>query len=159
MSKTDSLHYKLCCEGAKWLNNRPWSGYKYVAVELICASSDNPDIWGTNGFSSAMIEVKVSRSDFLNDKKKFVRQPENAVHAVGNHRYYLCPKGIINIDDLPEGWGLLWYDKGEISIIKEAAYLKTYNRGELSILSSIMRREGIKGQVFNYRKINEKSKS
>ena len=42
MSKTNSLHYTLCCEGAKWLKNRkniersgncgsPW---KYVAVEM-----------------------------------------------------------------------------------------------------------------------------
>lgn len=152
MSKTDSLHYKLCQAGAKWLKKLPFAGYKYIAVEIVCISADNPDVWGTNGSDSTMIEVKVSRSDFLNDKKKFSRQPQNIIHAIGNYRYYLCPKGIINIEDLPESWGLLWYDDGVIYSVKNATYIKTYNRGELSILCSIMRREKINGQIFNYRK-------
>lgn len=152
MSKTGSLHYKLCQEGAKWLKKLKFAGYKYIAVELICIAADNPDIWGTNGYDSTMIEVKTSRADFLNDKKKFSRQPQNVLHAIGNYRYYLCPKGIINISDLPDNWGLLWYNNEIIESVKGATYIKTYNRGELSILCSIMRRENVKGQIFNYRK-------
>ena len=152
MSKTGTLHYELCKEGAKWLKKTPFTGYKYITVELVCIAADNTDIWGTNGCESTMIEVKTSRSDFLNDKKKFSRQPQNIIHAIGNYRYYLCPKGIINIEDLPEGWGLLWYNDGKITSIKGATYIKTYNRGELAILCSIMRREGIKNGIFNYRK-------
>lgn len=34
MSKTDSLHYRLCCEGAKWMRKQEWGTYHTVAVEL-----------------------------------------------------------------------------------------------------------------------------
>lgn len=30
---------------------------------------------------------------------------------MGTWRYYLCPEGIITLDDLPHGWGLLWVNK------------------------------------------------
>ena len=70
MSATNSLHYKLCCEGAKWLRKQDYASYKIVVVELICIGAENPDVWGTNGFNSTLIEVKTSRADFLKDRKK-----------------------------------------------------------------------------------------
>lgn len=30
---------------------------------------------------------------------------------MGTWRYYMCPEGIITLDDLPHGWGLLWVNK------------------------------------------------
>lgn len=27
---------------------------------------------------------------------------------MGNYRFYLSPEGVVNVEDLPEGWGLLW---------------------------------------------------
>lgn len=65
---------------------------------------------------SVLVEVKVTRNDFLADKNKPHRQP-NAV-AVGNWRYYLCPEGIIKPEDLPAKWGLLWVGaRGKITPI------------------------------------------
>lgn len=61
--------------------------------------------WGYNG-GSVLVEVKVSRSDFLADAKKPHRNGE--VLGMGTYRYYMCPEGIITLDDLPHGWGLLW---------------------------------------------------
>lgn len=61
---------------------------------------------GTVAAGSVLVEVKVSRSDFLADKNKPHRQPDAV--SVGNWRYYLCPEGIISPSDLPEKWGLLW---------------------------------------------------
>lgn len=147
MSKTGSLHYDLCVKGAKWLKRQ--NNYKYIVVELVCLAAENPDVWGTNGYDSTLIEVKTSRSDFLHDAKKFSRN--NELHALGNFRYYLCPKDLIKESDLPMNWGLLYYDNGIITTIVEANYINTYNRGELTILSSIMRRENIKPSIFNYR--------
>ena len=43
--------------------------FKYVAVEIIAACAENPDVWGYDGCYSAVIEVKTSHSDFLADKK------------------------------------------------------------------------------------------
>ena len=41
MSKTESLHYKLCCEGAKWMRKQKWSSYKIVAIELCTVNAEN----------------------------------------------------------------------------------------------------------------------
>lgn len=50
-------------------------------------------------------EVKVSRSDFLVDAKKPHRNGE--VLGVGEHRFYFAPEGLIKVDELPKGWGLV----------------------------------------------------
>lgn len=113
-------------------------------------AAENPDVWGTNGCQSTMIEVKTSRSDFLKDKEKFYRT--HLDHAVGNYRYYLCPEDVIHPLEIPKGWGLLWRVDGAIKLVAIASKTDTYNIGELAILCSIMRREGIKNQIFNYRK-------
>ena len=34
MSKTNSLHYKLCCEGAKWMRKQEWGIYRIVTADL-----------------------------------------------------------------------------------------------------------------------------
>lgn len=73
---------------------------------------ERADAWGyrlgCNG-GSVLVEVKVSRSDFLADAKKPHRNGE--VLGMGTYRYYMCPEGMITLDDLPRGWGLLWVNK------------------------------------------------
>lgn len=160
MSKTDSLHYQLCCIGAKFLKSRkssePWEcANKYVAVELVTLTAENPDIWATNGYHTTLVEVKTSHADFLADQKKWVRSEEaqKANLCLGNFRYYLCPKGVISEDELPERWGLLEFDGKTITKVKRATYQKSSADAELLVLTSIMRRCGIKQQIFNFRKL------
>jgi len=81
MSKTDSLHYQLCELGGKYLKSRKnaeprRTPNKYVAVKLIAAGAENPDVWATNSYDTSIIEVKTSHSDFLADKKKVTRIKE-----------------------------------------------------------------------------------
>ena len=124
MSKTASLHYDLCCEGAKWLHKQKWNyercrkkscyrteacgackKYNYVAVELCTWNSENTDVWGLGNFNdSAVIEVKVSHSDFKADQKKWCRSNVAEINGrqAGRLRWYLCPEGVINKDELPE---------------------------------------------------------
>lgn len=159
MSKTDSLHYELCCLGAKFLKSRknaePWEiPNKYVAVELVTLTAENPDIWATNGYHTTLVEVKTTHSDFLADQKKWSRSKaaELSDKQLGNYRYYLCPEGIIDESEIPEKWGLLVYDGKNIVKVRNATYQKSSTDAELLVLTSIMRREGIKPQIFNYRK-------
>ncbi|EKF7417516.1 TPA: hypothetical protein MXR76_002063 [Pseudomonas aeruginosa] len=57
---------------------------------------------------TVLVEVKVSRGDFLADARK----PHRAVgNGVGLFRYYMCPAGLISPDEVPERWGLLWVDQ------------------------------------------------
>ena len=161
MSATNSLHYKLCCEGGKWLhktmiidNKDHWIGTcNIVAIEIVTASVENPDVWGLSGGNTVVIEVKTSRSDFLHDKKKLCRQNKN--WSCGNYKYYLVPKGLISKDEVPDNWGLLEWNEGKIELIKRPEFIESSGYGDLSILSSIARREGVKNKIYNYRKINE----
>lgn len=64
--------------------------------------------WGYDG-GSVVVESKVSRSDFLADRAKPHRNGTSP--GMGTYRYYICPEGLINIPDLPHGWGLLWVNQ------------------------------------------------
>lgn len=173
MSTTGSLHYQLCCEGARWLRRQKWNfercrkkpcyrteacgeckKYRYVAVEICTWGSENTDVWGLGNFNdSVVIEVKVSRSDFLNDKKKFCRSQtaENLHYQAGRVRWYLCPEGIIKKDELPEKWGLLyWNGKKVYPVVAPKPYDNT-SAADMNILTSILRRERFQEGIFNYR--------
>ena len=156
MSATDSMHYRLCCEAAKWLKRRKnaerWrSPWKYIAVELVCYAAENTDVWATNGECSIVIEVKTSRADFLKDGKKWHRAETMKEYQSGNFRYYLAPAGMIRADELPEDWGLLEWDGKEISRVVASQYRPVNNHADLIIMSSILRREGFPEKIFNYR--------
>lgn len=156
--KDNETHHKICCVVGKWLQGR-WSGKKpyahYVAVELVTQGCENTDVFGFNPMYSTMIEVKVSKSDFLKDKHKYA----NVVGRVGDYKYYCCPTNVIKIDDLPDKWGLLYINENDkIEIIKIAEETKSNSYTEHAIICSIMRREGIKNQVFNYRNNGDRKK-
>lgn len=155
MSSTNSLHYELCVKGAVWIRQRknaePWKAANILsAVELICYGAENPDVYAFNGCESTIIEVKTSHNDFLADQKKFSRT--NPEFAMGNFRYYLCPEGIISPDELPENWGLLYYNNGKIRKVVNAVEQTPDRIWDVMLLASILRREGITGKTLNYRK-------
>lgn len=160
MSKTNSLHYNLCLEGARWLrsrkNSEAWAGrWKYVWVEP-GLYGENPDIWAYNGDRTICVEVKVSHTDFLSDQKKWWRRAENS-RKVGMYRYYLAPQGIIRPDELPEGWGLLEWDgtivRGRYHIVRTVKCPKLHapTEGDLHIIGSLLRRENFREGIYNYR--------
>ena len=114
----NSRHRELCLLAAQWLRRSKltFPSCPYVAVELVTASQESPDVFGWNYWATVLIEVKVSRSDFLADaKKSFRQQPEE---GVGAFRYYCSPEGLITEADLPDKWGILWEKDGVITIIK-----------------------------------------
>lgn len=106
-------HQDLCSLGVKWLR-RPASqegpGCNVAASE--CTGSYSGEIADAIGFRSVgeeqhtvVVEAKVTRSDFLADAKKPHRS--GAVAGMGTFRYYLAPAGLIQLDELPAGWGLI----------------------------------------------------
>ncbi len=181
MSATNSLHYQLCLEGAKWLHRKksdwkkcqnkdchvldPNKGefgeyvfckqcrdFPIVAVELVVVgAADNPDVWGFNGYITATIEVKTSHADFLADKKKWGRREEASKYSTGNLRWFLCPEGVIKPEELPEGWGLLYWDGKRIRFVVAAVQREGVSWGDMRMLWSLMRREEFPKKVYNYR--------
>jgi len=68
-------------------------------------NGERPDAIGWRDGLSILVECKVSRADFLSDRnKRFRKAPEL---GMGDWRFFLCPPGVIAIEDLPAGWGLL----------------------------------------------------
>lgn len=147
-------HRELCILGAKYMKNhgiKKWSKPKYVVIEIESVGIAQPDVFGFGYSKSQQIEVKVSRSDFLADKKKFHRM--NPEKDAGQYRSYLCPEGLIKVEDLPEKWGLLWIDEsGKITNVKEPELQESSLYTETSIICSIMRRIEIKPQIFSFKK-------
>ena len=173
MSSTNSLHYQLCLEGAKWLHRHKYNfercqkkacyrteacggckKYDYVAVELCTWDTENTDVWGLGTFcESAVIEVKTSRRDFLADRKKWHRseKAEELGRQAGRLRWYLCPEGVIKKDELPEKWGLLYWDGKKVYPVVAPKPFENTGWADILILSSILRREGFEKKIYNYR--------
>jgi hypothetical protein len=76
-----------------------------VAHTITVADGVVADVIGFRSTCSAVIEVKVSRSDFMADAKKPERRKYGA--GLGVYRFYLCPEGIIGPEEVPARWGLL----------------------------------------------------
>jgi hypothetical protein len=91
-----------------------------VLSEQACISGEMPDAIGwRKSCHSVLVECKVSRADFLADRVKPWRQaPET---GVGCERYYLSRRGLIRIEELPDGWGLLEVVSRDIESAKASA--------------------------------------
>jgi hypothetical protein len=64
-------------------------------------------------------EVKVSRADFLSD----IAKPEklSSYHLIAEVVYFVAPKGIIELDEIPDGFGfIVENENGEFVQLKRA---------------------------------------
>ena len=143
--------HKMLVEIArKWAFNR----HGVAVAEFVCMNGEIADVMAFSSVYSTMIECKISRSDFLADKKKFFRRsPE---FGMGNYRIYCAPRGVITESDLPDKWALLEvyegkarlnvniykYDQKSIFWHEPTDYLRLSER---RVLYSIARRAQIKG--------------
>lgn len=76
----------------------------FAVKELKTLESEEPDVLGFGSNQhSVLIEVKISRSDFLTDMKKSFRK--NPDMGMGTQRFYFCPTNLIKQEELPNGWG------------------------------------------------------
>jgi len=173
MSATNSLHYELCLEGAKWLHKQKWNyekcqkkscyrtaacgkchKYDYVTVEICTWRNENTDVWGLGTFNeSAVIEVKTSHSDFLADQKKWCRSKDAEItgNQAGMYRWYLCPEGIIKPEELPDKWGLLYWDGKKVYPVIAPKAFENTAAADMDILKSILQRENFPKKIYNYR--------
>jgi len=113
MPDSTLTHGELVRIANRWLISYRKCGA--VITELVTLGIETPDAIGFRDGTSILIECKISRADFLADAKKiFSRYP---MMGMGTYRFYLCPAGIINVQDLPEKWGLIWVtDKGKTRV-------------------------------------------
>lgn len=135
---TDITHDALVSLAARWLRSR---GHTVVATEVV-SGRETADAIGWKGTHSTLIECKTSRSDFLADGKKFFRRhPER---GMGSVRYYLAPKGLIDIRELPARWGLIEVVDGRTRVKYQSSGMAQERdaREEIATLLSCIRRIG-----------------
>ncbi len=147
-------HRNLCILGARYMKKygiKKWEKPTYVVIELNRSNAESPDVFGFGSSETQLIEVKVSREDFLKDKNKWFRKKSQS--GIGELRSYLCPFNLIKVEELPPFWGLLYIDEDKkIVEIKTPENQISSSQQEMNLVASILRREGIKSKIFDYKK-------
>lgn len=96
---------------------------------------------GKSGFLSEF-EVKVSRSDFLAEKKK-IRKWEliqaQDERTCPNYFWYVCPKGLIKETELPKFAGLIYASEEGLLTIKNAPLLHKGKKDTAKVLAKFCR--------------------
>lgn len=125
-----------------WMMSYP--GIKVALPEYSCGRGEIPDVLGffSDG-RSLMVECKASREDFAIDhEKSFRKQPDQ---GVGDRRYYACPADLLQVEEIPARWGLLWVYPRKIRELKRPTTQPKNAGEELRILTSVARRIHIRG--------------
>ncbi len=65
-----------------------------------------------------IIECKASREDYFRDNKLMDLDESYYKHC--NYFYIMCPEGILNLDDVPKEYGLLWLNSNDEVIVKRS---------------------------------------
>lgn len=128
------LHDDLVKRAARWL--RTSQRCSVVFAEFVTAIPVIPDAvgWRNGGYQCVLVEVKVSRSDFRRDRKK------NHWLAPGHVRWYFTPKGLLQPEELPDGWGLAEAHGKRVRKIVEPEVMESNRQSEISMLVSAQRR-------------------
>lgn len=157
-------HFELSQITAQWTLNKfkPWVVlYEYQSF----ASGEFPDVLVYRGSGTILFEIKVSRSDFLRDSEKEARKkwkpkikgfwntvtdalivktlPPELYYIehphLGVQRFYVCPKGLLNPEEIPEGWGLYWWD-GKFRKKKDSGNWRADVHSERNLAAHALRR-------------------
>jgi len=143
-------HTELVKHAERWLRNgfkvlptyhkKPHKHRCGVVLANHCAATfEMPDAigWFLCGGFSCLVECKVSRSDFLADKRKPFRV--NSAIGMGMFRYYMTTPGIIKVEEVPERWGLVEVVGGRCYIALVAEQQPEYaSRQEKALLYSAL---------------------
>ena len=148
-------HRELVLRAERWLLKTKGCGFAFR--ELTPANGEIPDAIGwKNKCVSILVECKTSKADFLSDKHKYFRR--DSYRGMGKYRYYMCPKGVIKPEELPQGWGLLYCLKNIIRKVKDAVYQECDQAAEIGLLVSALRRVHIHGdleKIYDYEQIKK----
>jgi len=97
-------HSEIVNRAERWLRNDLHCRVVLAELRSDTYLREIPDVIGwVRGFS-ILIEVKTSRADFFADQIKSCRRRDLA--SLGDWRFYLTQDGLLNPNEIPEGWGL-----------------------------------------------------
>lgn len=124
--KNESLeHYILKRVGVQWL----WmSGFRNIAIEVPIGNYIH-DVagWGMTKYEKrsggqpygVIIEAKAVKSDFTRASEQ-AKQTKLTAIPVAKKQLFIAPVGVIDVKDLPLGWGLLEVkNMHEVTLVKK----------------------------------------
>lgn len=100
------------------------------------------DVISVNGNGYACeFEVKISRGDFRADAKKYKWYfYDNSIgERVPNYFTYVCPAGLIKEEDLKPYMGLIYFEDGQLTIIRKPKLIHKYKHDLVKLLTKIAR--------------------
>lgn len=95
------------------------------------------NLWHSKRYVRIAYEIKVSRSDFareLADPRK-----RQAAESISNECYFATPPGLVMVDEVPEGWGLIEATKGGMRVKKRAMW-RDVDKAPVSFVAALARR-------------------
>lgn len=130
-------HAELVQRAVRWLRSHHRCSIVYA--EIVTGSAETPDAIGWRMGFSRVVEVKVSRSDFLADRRKpHASAPDR---GMGGQRWYLVPSGLVRADEVPDWCGLAYAHSRRIEVVREAPERERWDaRREAQVLMSAVRR-------------------
>ena len=108
------IHKKLKALGMKWLKEKcvdiATREVKYKNMRSVA------DVVGINlkRKEVRILEAKATRADYMRDKKLMDLDKSYYKHC--NYFYIICPKDVLQLDDVPKEYGLLWVDLDTLEI-------------------------------------------
>ena len=150
-SKKRLTHDELVDIGRRWCARpyRPYyrigkpavgrrGGCSLVVTEISTSIRETPDVLGWWGQHSVLLEAKATRSDFRADLKKSFR---TRGQGLGNLRYYIVPQGMVEPEEVPEGWGLIEVTSRRGAKVTKDSDWHNANKGqEIIVMHSLVRR-------------------
>ena len=141
-------HQDLVDRAEQWVLKKGKCGFALSEFNTDNYSGEIPDVLGFRYGRSTLIECKVTRADFLSDKKKkFRKMPE---WGMGNLRYFLVPPGLVTEDEVRErypNWGLLVAHPKVIRILVKPVEQECSTKDERLMLCSALRRVHLRNDL------------
>jgi len=130
-------HEVLVQAGKRWLQKH----CRVILTEFRCAVSEEPDVIGFGNRGTWVVECKTSRSDFHADKKKAHRRMAHL--SLGDHRYFLTPRGLLTDSDLPDDWGLIEFRESRHAVGYYIKQIRPCDNRELELrdVNAVLRNE------------------
>ena len=153
LCKMKFTHSELVDKAYTWILKNTSCGVAFKEIRTT-SSNEQADVigFGSDGHS-VLIEVKVSRADFLRDKKKPFRKTPSK--GMGSQRFYMCPEGIIKETDLPKGWGLIYvYDTGLVRAAHKA-YKGNVGERNKGLMKNIIAEHGLMYSILRRLHLNQ----
>lgn len=109
-----SSHAELVEIAYRWVLRAGRCGVAFR--ELVSHTAEQPDVIGFgHAGRSVVVECKATRADFMADARKFFRRTPEL--GMGRYRFYLCPDGLLEPEEMPAKWGLIYTDGTRTRIV------------------------------------------